>query len=99
MGKAIFASVTGLVLIAGVLSSNIDNILNDTKTAANSANIHQLTTALEMYYSEHDHYPITTVNDRLLAELEPYLRNEPAGLKDLIYGPANDGQNYKLSYP
>jgi len=99
MGKTILGSVTGLVLIAGVLSFNTDNILNDTKTAANSANIHQLAIALEMYYSDHDYYPMTAADDRLLTELEPYLRNKPAGLENLIYQPTADGQNYNLSFP
>jgi len=99
MLKTIFASLVGLTLTIGGLSINVGDILNDTKTAANSANIYQLTTALEMYYSEHDYYPMTRVNDQLLAELGPYLRNKPSGLEDLIYRPSADGQDYELSFP
>lgn len=97
MLKTILASLTGLTLMIGVLSINSDDILNDTKTAANSANIHQLATALEMYYSEHEQYPAASTGNELLVQLEPYLRSRPSEIEGLVYQAAENAQNYKLN--
>ncbi len=99
MLKTIFVSLVGLTLTIGGLSFNADDILNDTKTAANSANVHQLATALELYYSDHEQYPMALSTGELLVQLEPYLRNKPSEIKGLVYQATENGQNYKLSAP
>ncbi len=72
-----------------------------TKTAilaVNGANVHQLTTALELYYSDHGSYPQVADASAMIDELygKEYIRNKPLDAGAFEYAARNNGQDYSL---
>ena len=97
MLKIILSLIVGTTILVGAVAVNIDDIIADTKIVVNSANLRQLATALELYYSDNEHYPLVIGGDALIKELASYLRNKPLDNSVFNYEALNNGQDYDLS--
>lgn len=97
--STIIASVLGTVLVINGVALKTDDIIDQAKASVNGANIHQLATVIEVYYSEHDTYPTVKGGEELINTLESegYLRNRPLDSKVFNYEPKNGGQDYELT--
>ena len=86
-----------VVTVNGVILQSED-IINSAKSAANGANLHQLATVVELYYSNHDAYPNVSGGEALVDTLESegYIRNRPLDPTVFKYEPKNNGQDYEL---
>lgn len=86
------------VAIGGVMA-NAGDIINNAKTTVNSANVYQLSTALEMYYLDHNAYPPVQGGTALvdLLSAEDYIKNKPLDPSVFLYQPVSNGQNYQLA--
>lgn len=89
--------IGGVIMINGV-TAHVDDIVTDATKATNGANLHQLATVAEVYYSDHDTYPTVSGGEALidLFEKEGYIRNKPIDSKVFIYEPIRGGQDYVL---
>jgi hypothetical protein len=94
-----------LLLLAGTVLTvnggvvNTDDILASAGLAVNQANIHQLATALEFYYLDHNSYPHVTGGSVLINELEKegyLIGSEPADADSFDYQVQDNGQDYLL---
>ena len=63
------------------------------------ANVHQLATAVELYYADNNSYPAVEGGSALVNELEQkgYLASEPLDAEIFAYQVEADGQKYQLS--
>jgi len=88
---------TGAIMINGVAMSAPD-ILDSAKDAANSANIHQLSTALELYSLDHNAYPLSSNGTQMVNTLyaEGYMQNKPLDPSVFQYQVKNGGSEYTL---
>lgn len=84
-------------MVNGVLLKADDMIASAT-SAANTANVHQFATALELYYSDHNSYPHVTGGSAMIDELydEGYVRSKPLDSTVFEYSPKAGGQDYSL---
>lgn len=89
---------TATLVINGVTTS-APEILASAKSATNSANVHQLSTALELYRLSHDSYPAAKTGEQLINTLisEGYIQNKPADPSVFQYKQTNNGTNYTLT--
>jgi hypothetical protein len=96
--ETIIASLIGTIITINGIALNADDILNQAKASANGANLHQLATVVELYYSEHDTYPTVSGGEALVNTLESegYIRNRPLDPNVFKYEPKNNGQDYVL---
>lgn len=97
--STIVATILGSVfLINGVLVRASD-VIDQAKVSVNGANMHQLATVVELYYSDHDTYPNVTGGKALIETLqsEGYIRNRPLDPDVFTYEPKNNGQDYFLT--
>ena len=78
---------------------NTQEILDETKSVINSANLRQITTALELYYMDNNNYPDVGDGEELidLLKVDGYIKGEPFDLTAFDYQIKADGQNYELS--
>ncbi|MDO8590331.1 MAG: hypothetical protein Q7R69_03630 [bacterium] len=85
------------MLVNGVLV-NTDDIINQAKASVNGANMHQLATVIELYYSDHDSYPNVTNGKSLIDTLESegYIQSRPLDPSVFKYEPKKNGQDYSL---
>jgi len=92
------ATLIGSVLMINGIMVNTDDILNETKTAVNGANIHQIATVLEIYYMNHGEYPDVVGGGNLIDtfETEGYILNRPSDANAFNYESKDNAQNYKL---
>lgn len=97
MLKTLLISLGGWSILTGGLSLNIGDILNETRLTVNTANLHQLAVALELYYLDHNYYPLTNESNELFIQLKPYLKNPPTGTEAYVYQVLNRGQEYQLN--
>ena len=97
MLKSILPLIVGTTITLGGVSVGVGDIIEDAKKAVNSANVHQLSTAIELYHSENNRYPLTSGGENLINELSPYLRNKPLDSSAFEYSSLNNGQDYDLS--
>lgn len=81
-------------LLYGLRPADIIQSATITVAAANTA---QLRTALELYYADHDAYPLVYQGTALVNALSPYLQSQPFDATVFQYAPAQDGQSYSLS--
>jgi hypothetical protein len=93
--KTILAAIT-ITLIFGL--TIIVGGLNIKTTAVKQASVYQLTTALELYYSDHDEYPGVVDGAALVnvLESEGYIKNPPTDSNIYQYELTDDGQKYIL---
>jgi len=96
---SLLALIIGSVLVLGGVSVRSEDVVADATSAANQANIHQLATVVELYYSDHGTYPDVSGGEELieLLEREEYIRNRPLDPKVFIYEPKNNAQDYRLA--
>ena len=83
----LFILISGLLIVLagatieiGMLGSiEIDDILASAFGVANNANIHQFSTALELYYSDNNHYPFVQNGEEMITLLhnEGYIKSLP----------------------
>lgn len=92
------ASLIGTTVMINGLTLSVDDILGETKSVVNRANIHQLATVLEIYYSDNNRYPLASGGEALISELSQkgYIRNEPLEPSVFNYEAIENGQEYKL---
>ncbi len=95
----IISAVLGSVLLVNGVLVHTDDILNQAKASANGANVHQLATVIELYYSAHNSYPNVSGGEALIDTLESdgYIRNRPLDPKVFNYEPKQNGQDYSLT--
>lgn len=88
----------GTIITVNGIGVLADDIIKDTKSAVNGANIHQLATALELYYFKHQQYPNVNGGEDLSAKLEEegYIKSKPADPSIFEYQVKNNGQEYDL---
>ena len=85
-------------MVNGVLLK-ADDIIASATSAANTANVHQFATVLELYYSDHNSYPQVTGGPAMIDELydEGYLRSKPLDSTVFEYSSKEGGQDYSLT--
>jgi len=93
----IYAVLGSVMLVNGVLVST-DDIIDQAKASVNGANMHQLATVIELYYSDHDSYPNVTGGENLIDTLESegYIQSRPLDPNIFDYKPKSNGQDYSL---
>lgn len=89
----------GAVITVNGVNANMDAVIKDTKKAVNGANLHQIATVLEVYYTNTGSYPEATNGEELidLFEKEGYILNRPIDPNVFQYGVNENGENYTLS--
>lgn len=97
MAKLISLIVSGTIL-AIVMGSGIGNILSQTQKTVDGGNIHQLATAVEMYYYDHGNYPEVSNGTELvnLLQKENYLQSTKLTGDQFRYSAAANGEKYEL---
>ena len=96
--STILATLLGSVILINGVFVNTDDIIAQAKASVNGANVHQLATVIELYYSDHDSYPTVSGGEALIETLESegYIRNKPLDPKVFNYEPKQNGQEYSL---
>lgn len=76
----------------------VDDILANALNSANSANLHQFATALELYYSDHNYYPLVQSGPEMVSLLysENYIKSLPLDKSVFDYQSLKNGQDYEL---
>lgn len=97
--STIIAAALGSVLVVNGVVINATDVINQAKASVNGANIHQLTTVMELYYLDHDEYPNVTGGEALINELESngYIKNRPLDANAFNYQPKDSAQDYSLA--
>ncbi len=96
----LIASLIGTVIIVNGATLDTQDIIDETKSVVNSANLHQITTALEVYCLNEGHYP-TANNSAMMftaLKLSRYLITLPENAENFYYEPLNSGQDYILKF-
>lgn len=95
---AILISLAGSVVVVGGNDLDVASIFDTTKEVASEANLHQVRTALEIYYLEEGHYPKTNSGENLIELLynNDYISDKPAPFTSFDYKAVNSGQDYTL---
>ncbi len=98
MIKIIALSIV-LAAIIYVVVTATNGVIDITQKSIDIANTHQLATALEMYYYDHDSYPKTASGQELtkLLEDESYIKQLPTNGSRINYSASSNGQSYKLT--
>jgi len=93
------ALLIGTIITVNGIAVAADDIINEAKSAVNGANLHQLATVLELYYSDYGYYPNVSGGEALINKLseEGYILNQPFDSSVFQYQPTADGQDYSLS--
>jgi len=97
--SGLISILAGLTIEAGVLGTlEVDDILANALSVANSANVHQFATALELYYSDYNHYPLTQSGSEMISLLynENYIKSLPPDKSAFDYQSIANGQDYEL---
>lgn len=91
-----FLMVLGLSVFGFVLA--LKPIIQNVRTASAAMSKNELTLALELYYADHDRYPISSGGSALLAELSAggYIRRGPKDISRIQYNPLDNAQLYFL---
>ncbi|OHA17939.1 MAG: hypothetical protein A2664_01130 [Candidatus Taylorbacteria bacterium RIFCSPHIGHO2_01_FULL_46_22b] len=89
----------GSVIVINGVSANVDDIITDAHRAVNGANLHQLATVIELYYSDNGYYPNASGGEELinLFERDGYIMNRPLDPSVFEYIALENGQNYRLT--
>jgi len=92
------ALLIGSVITVNGITAHVDDITASAKSAVNGANVHQMATALELYYSDHNSYPAVSGGEELVNTLEHdgYIMNRPLDASVFAYSAKDNGQNYSL---
>ena len=97
--QSLIVTVLGSVLVVNGVLVHADNIINNTKSTVNQANVHQLATVIELYYSDHNSYPEVSGGEALVDTLQSdgYIENRPLDPSVFNYQTKNNGQDYSLT--
>ena len=97
--QALLVLTIGATITIGGLTAKTDDILASAHQAANVANVHQLSTALELYYLDHNAYPKAEDGSALVNILtsEHYIKSQPLDSSVFAYQLTNNGNDYNLS--
>ncbi len=97
--QTIISLFIGTIITVNGIAVHSEDIINSAKSAANGANMHQLATVIELYYSDHNEYPNVSGGTALIDTLEQngYIRNRPLDAKAFQYEPENNAQDYTLT--
>mgnify|MGYP001585329890 CR=1 FL=1 len=99
----LITTLIGSIVVVNGPALHSDILIKSAQSAVNGANIHQLATALEVYYSDHDAYPAVIAGTPGGASMidalydAGYIRNKPNNPEAFKYELKDDGQDYKLS--
>ncbi len=101
MGIVLTQSIS--LLIAGFILVNVGSIttnaiLDAATDTANVANAHQLSTAIELYYLDHNAYPSARTGKQLVNILsaEGYIEGKPLDASVFAYEQKDAGNAYSL---
>jgi len=96
IAELLLVMTTATVVIGGI-TLNVSDILNEADDTQRVANLRQIVTALEIYYSDHENYPRADF-DGLISELinGNYLGSSPTTPEKYEYQYFNGGENYIL---
>ncbi|MEK7082544.1 MAG: hypothetical protein AAB972_00090 [Patescibacteria group bacterium] len=96
--ETLIATLIGSIITIGSLSMPAEDIIKSATSATNGANLHQIATVLELYYSDHQSYPIAQDGQKLIDELkaQEYITTVPLDASVFIYTVKNNGQDYSL---
>ena len=96
----LIALLIGSTVIVNGVSLNAEDIIGETQRIVDETNIHQIRTALEIYYINHNHYPNVFNKDDMLTELlsNHYLYKISDNLINFSYSVDNQGESYDLDY-
>ena len=85
--SSIISLILGSILVINGTLVRTDDVINQAKASVNGANIHQLATVIELYYSNHESYPNVSGGVALIETLESegYIRNKPLYPKIFLY--------------
>lgn len=96
--QAFIASLIGSIILINTTPMNVEDITRSATLAVNGVNIHQLATALEVYYSDQGNYPKVADASAMIDELytKEYIRNKPLDSAAFEYAARDNGQDYSL---
>ncbi len=97
--STIVATILGSVFLVNGVLVHASDVIGEAKASVNGANVHQLATVMELYYSDHDTYPTVSGGEALIETLqsEGYIRNRPLDPSVFVYKPKSNGQDYSLT--
>jgi len=98
--------------VATLAGAQIDDILPLARDAQRQANVHQVQTALNLYYDNHEQYPITAgseptaegwqmIKNTLESADETYvpeMPHDPLDTDQYVFKYWSDGQKFKIAY-
>ena len=89
---------TATIVVNGVVMKAPD-ILASANSAVGAANVHQLSTALELYYLDHNSYPVVSNGTQMVDTLYTggYIQSKPADSSIFQYEEKNNGNDYSLT--
>lgn len=98
----LITTLIGSIIVVNGPALHSEDIIKSAQSAANGANIHQLATALEVYYADHDEYPAVIAGTPGGASMidalydAGYIRNRPNNPELFSYEIRSNGQDYVL---
>ncbi len=97
--QILIALTIGTFVTVNGMTAKADTILDSAKSVANSANVHQLSTAVELYYLDHNKYPPATDGSELVDILvsENYIKGRPLDAKAFTYQATKNGADFILA--
>ena len=101
--EVVITTLIGSIVVVNGRALHSEDIIKRAQSAANGANIHQLATALEVYYSDHEAYPPVPPGAADGASMiqalydAGYIRNKPNNPEAFRYELKSDGQDFTLS--
>ena len=96
----LIASLIGATVIINGVSLRAEDIMEETKSVVDETNIHQIRTALEVYYINKGYYPLVSSSLDMVAELSSagYLKRVPNNLVVFSYNAIDQGEAYDLNF-
>lgn len=98
--------------VATLAGAQIDDILPMARDAQRKANVHQVQTALSLYYNDHEQYPVTSSGEptvegwqlikNILESTDetyvPTMPHDPLDTDQYVFKYWSDGQKFKIAY-
>ena len=98
----LLVALTAVTIMIGGFSIAVGDILNESKDTQRIANLRQIATAMELYYSDYQSYPQVTEDnasgrfDDFISQMVNYLESLPTDKAKYDYQDSNSGQDYIL---
>lgn len=95
----LLVSLIGTTIILNGASLDVANILDTTKEVVSETNLHQIRTAMELYYLEEGNYPRVNSGGEAIDLLagKGYLKDKPASFSKYEYSSISKGKDYELN--